>query len=135
MNAKLHMTFLGALCCVLMIPAWAQSGCWGGYQECLRLAEQGDADAQFALGVMYNEGEEVARNHAQAVRWFRRAAEQGHAEAQAGLGWMYGTGTGVSQDFVEAYKWFRLGAAQGSESAKSGIALMEHVLSLKRKSE
>ncbi|MDD9810157.1 MAG: tetratricopeptide repeat protein [Gammaproteobacteria bacterium] len=135
MNMKLRMAFLGALCCALIVPVWAQNGCSGGYQECLQLAKQGDADAQFDLGVMYNEGSKVPRNHAQAARWFRKAAEQGHADAQAGLGWLYGMGRGVPQDYVEAYKWFSLGAAQGNESARSGIALMKHVLSLKRRSE
>ena len=37
------------------------------------LAEQGDADAQFNLGVMYADGEGVAQDDAEAVRWFRLA--------------------------------------------------------------
>ena len=50
-----------------------------------RGAEQGDADAQFNLGVMYAEGEGVARDDAEARRWYRKAAEQGHADAQHNL--------------------------------------------------
>ena len=36
-----------------------------------------DADAQFNLGVMYDTGEGVPQDDAEAVRWFRLAAEQG----------------------------------------------------------
>lgn len=86
MSTKLRMAFLGVLCWALAVPVWAQSGCPGGYRECLQLAKQGDANAQYALGVMYNEGGEAPKDHAQAVHWFRKSAEQGHAEAQAGLG-------------------------------------------------
>ena len=45
-------------------------------------AEQGNADAQYALGRMYYNGEGVPRDEAEAVHWFRMAAELGHAEAQ-----------------------------------------------------
>ena len=46
-------------------------------------AEQGDATAQFNLGVMYaNGGEGVPEDDAEAVRWYRLAAEQGYAAAQ-----------------------------------------------------
>ena len=46
------------------------------------LAEQGDTDAQFLLGAMYNEGKGVPQDYAQAVKWYRKAAEQGNASAQ-----------------------------------------------------
>jgi TPR repeat protein len=47
--------------------------------------EQGDAEAQFALGLMYDNGEAVSQDKAEAVRWYRMAAEQGNAKAQASL--------------------------------------------------
>ena len=55
--------------------------------EIQRQAEQGDADAQNNLGVMYGEGSRVPQDHAEAVRWFRMAAEQGHGvEGPCGTG-------------------------------------------------
>ena len=45
-------------------------------------AEQGDAEAQFNLGVMYANGEGVTQDDKEAVKWYRLAAEQGNAEAQ-----------------------------------------------------
>ena len=53
------------------------------------LAEQGDANAQFSLGKIYDYGQGVPRNDKTAVKWYRLAAEQGHAEAQFNLGVMY----------------------------------------------
>jgi len=47
-----------------------------------KAAEQGDAGAQYNLGVMYKNGQGVKQDHAEAVRWLRKAAEQGHANAQ-----------------------------------------------------
>ena len=44
-------------------------------------AEQGDANAQYNLGVRYGAGEGVPPDDAEAVRWFRLAAEQGDATA------------------------------------------------------
>ena len=66
------------------------------------LAERGDADAQYNLGVMYANGEGVARDYAEAVSWYRMAAEQGHAVAQNKLGVRYACGEGVARDYAEA---------------------------------
>ena len=56
---------------------------------------------------MYENGQGVAQNYAEAVKWYRKAAEQGYAEAQFNLGVMYETGEGVAQDYAEALKWYR----------------------------
>ena len=58
-------------------------------------AEQGYAEAQFNLGVMYDNGQGAKQDHAEAVRLYREAAEQGCAEAQFILGVMYDNGKGV----------------------------------------
>ncbi len=82
------------------------------------LAEQGDANAQYNLGVMYDRGRGVPRDYAEAARWHRLAAEQGHAGAQTVLGVMYEYGEGVPQDDVQARMWLNLAAAQGDELAR-----------------
>lgn len=81
-------------------------------------AEQGDADAQNKLGIMYLNGWGVPRDYNQAVSWYRKAAEQGNAAAQYNLGLMYYNGWGVPEDDIQAYAWFNLAAAQGDEEAK-----------------
>ena len=62
-----------------------------------KAAEQGDADAQYFLGWMYDNGEGVTQNDKEAVKWYLKAAEQGDAKAQNSLGMMYRNGTGVTQ--------------------------------------
>ena len=61
------------------------------------LAQAGDAEAQYRLGVMYAEGRGVAPNDAEAALWFERAAEQGEPMAQYNLGASYAEGSGRAQ--------------------------------------
>ncbi len=93
----------------------------GDYATALRLlhplAEQGDAEAQFNLGVMYDKGQGVPQDYAQAAKWYRKAAEQGNDEAQNNLGTMYAYGRGVPQDYVQAHMWFNLAASRGNAFA------------------
>jgi TPR repeat protein len=86
-----------------------------------KAAEQGDAEAQNNLGVLYANGKGVARDDKQAALWFRKAAEQGEAMAQLNLGRMYFNGTGVPRDYAQAYLWTYLAAAQESENAINAL--------------
>jgi TPR repeat protein len=81
------------------------------------VAEHGNAEAQFNLGVMYRQGQGVAQDDKQAVEWWTKAAEQGHTEAQDNLGLRYARGQGVPQDWVQAYKWFTIAGASGNQIA------------------
>jgi hypothetical protein len=98
------------------------------YETALRefrpVAEQGDARAQFGLGLMYHEGQGVAQDYEEAMKWYRLAAEQGDAGAQNNLGVMYEWGHGVMQDYIVAIKWYRLAAEQGQAEAKSNLTLL-----------
>lgn len=76
-------------------------------------AEQGDARSQYALGVMYENGQGVAEDAKSAAAWYRKAAEQGHSGAQSNLSWMYLSGSGVAPDDVQAAAWARKAAEQG----------------------
>ena len=86
-----------------------------------RAAEQGYADAQFNLGLMYANGEGVPQDLAQAAELFKSAAEQGHVDAQNNLGAMYFTGEGVDRDEKKAVEWFKKAAAQGNEDAQANL--------------
>jgi hypothetical protein len=55
------------------------------FQRLLSRAEQGDADAQFNLGVSYRDGEGVAKDGKQATEWFRKAAQRGNKDAEKAL--------------------------------------------------
>lgn len=94
------------------------------FRELLPLAEQGVAEAQFGVGVMYSDGQGVAKNPSEAVKWFRRAAEQGLDRAQLSLANMYYLGQEVPGNPVEAVKWYRRAAEQGHPQAQFSLASM-----------
>ncbi len=50
-----------------------------------KAAEQGDAAAQYNLGLCYCNGWGVSKDMTEAVEWYRKAAEQGNAPAQEKL--------------------------------------------------
>ena len=52
------------------------------------LAEQGNASAQYNLGLMYDMGQCVSQDYKQAVYWLTKSAKQGNAKAQTNLGFM-----------------------------------------------
>ena len=93
-------------------------------RETLQLAERENAQAQFNLGMMYENGQGVRQDDAEAVKWYRLAAEQGYAPAQSNLGVMYENGQGVRQDDAEAVKWYQQAAAQGLAEAQSNLGVM-----------
>jgi TPR repeat protein len=80
-------------------------------REWTPLAEQGDAVAQFNLGVMYNQGQGVPQDNKTAVKWYKLAAEQGDADAQLNLGVMYA----VPKDYVYAHMWGEIAASNGNK--------------------
>ena len=100
-------------------------------------AEQGYARAQFNLGVMYDFGEGVPENDAEAVKWYRLAAEQGHADAQYNLA-NYATGEGVLRSGAAAADWFykaglaylKLGQKEDALRCVERIRNLEAVLDL-----
>ena len=100
----------------------------GDFQTAFRLwkplAEQGKADAQYNIGVMYNRGHGVPQNYLEAMRWYRLSAEKGHASAQYNLGVMYKNGDGILKDYKEAAKWFKSAAVQGDAEAQFGLGKM-----------
>ena len=67
------------------------------------LAEQGDAKAQFTLGMMYEKGQGTRRNCQTAMKYYRQAAEQGYAGSQNKLGLLYEKGRGVQENVRLAY--------------------------------
>lgn len=97
-------------------------------QEWRPLADQGDATAQYNLGVMYFRGQGVPQDYAEAVKWYRKAAEQGVAIAQSNLGALYDIGLGVPQDMTLAYMLYNLAAAGGYHPAVEARDVMTKIM-------
>lgn len=88
------------------------------------LADNGDLDAAYYLGLHYYLGLGVKKNHVLARQWYEKAAEKGHAAAQLGLGTMYQDGDNVAQNFVTAYMWYYASAFQGNEVAPKKMTML-----------
>jgi hypothetical protein len=86
-----------------------------------KLADQGDAEAQFQMGVRYHNGEDVPQDDTQAMQWFLRSAEQGYVDAQSHLGAYYWAGRGVPEDLSKAYFWSAIALAEGDDNSKSRL--------------
>ena len=100
----------------------------GEYAEALeifqQLGNQGDARAQYTLGMMFDGGQGVAPDPAQAIHWFELAAAQGNDGAQYNLGVMAEQGRGMARDPAQALKWYRQAAEHGHPVAQYNLALL-----------
>ena len=79
------------------------------------LADNGNARAQFLLGLLYYDGKSVPQDYAEALKWFEQSGDRGYVRAQRNLAEMYATGQGVKRDYIQAYKWFNICAAAGND--------------------
>ena len=99
------------------------------YKLWLPLAEQGDVEAQYNLGVMYYKGEGVSKDYKEAVKWFRLSAEKTYAGSQNNLGGMYYKGQGVPKDYALAHMWFNLSGSNGYKDAVTNRNIVEKKMS------
>lgn len=133
MLIRLSITLVLSVFC-LALPAWAdfQAGMTAhdreDYATALRewqpLAEQGDALAQYQVGMLYHKGRGVSQDDGQARKWYAKAAAQGQPKAQFSLGTLYFNGEGGSKDYQQALRWIRLAANQGEALAQTKLAIM-----------
>ena len=102
---------------------WNGQGIPQNYSEAVKwyglAADQGNARAQYNLGVIYATG--VSHDYAQAAKWFRSAADQGYAPAQYNLAQLYDKGLNGSRDPAEAIRWYRRAADQNSILAQINL--------------
>ena len=115
------------------------------------LAQKGDANAQFHLGLcalknenvqheyyrkflnpelmeadiplawFYQKEAGVVENHAEALAWLQKAATQNHIKAQFFVGFCYSEGRGVAKDEQLAFEWYQKAANQGYAPAQSSL--------------
>ncbi len=104
--------FLLLLPLLLLVPPSVQAA-EELVSDTMQLARQGDREAQFSLGLMYDTGNMVERDPEQAVFWFKKAATAGVAGACLYLGMKYAFGAGVKQDRAKAEHWYERAALQG----------------------
>lgn len=92
-------------------------------------AQNGDADAQYQLGLAYLNGNDTIQDFEEAAKWFELAAESNHALAQYQLGLIYKTGLGTEPDLEKSYMWLNISAAAGIDMAALARNEVIHSLS------
>ena len=100
-----------------------------------KAAEQGDAEAQYNLGVCYDDGEGVVKDQFEAIMWYRKAADQRNDKAQYNLGVCYANGEGVAKNEVITYQWWLLASANGNDDSKRYISILEKSLTAEQRAE
>lgn len=88
-----------------------------------KAAEQGNKDAAYLLGNLYEESQ-LSQNYSQAAIWYHKAAQQGSAKAQVHLGHIYNRGLGTTQNYNEAVLWYGKAALQNDAEAQYSLGLM-----------
>jgi len=86
-------------------------------EEAQKLAEKGNALAQYILGLMYDAGQGTPRNPELSFKWLTLSAAQNQPLAQVLLGNSYLNGRIGPQDEQEGVRLLRLAAEQGEPNA------------------
>jgi localization factor PodJL len=86
-------------------------------------ANAGNPVAEAIIGLKYLDGQGIAADPAQAVKWLQKAAEAGQAVAQYRLGTMYERGQGVTANPALAAKWYQASANLGNRKAMHNLAV------------
>jgi len=89
---------------------------------CRPLAERGNGDAAFIIGLMYATGRGVRQSYAEAAQWYQVAADDGQDVAENNLGLMYASGVGVPKSDDQAARLYWLAADQGNPRAQYNLA-------------
>ena len=84
------------------------------------LAEKGDVAMQLLVGSIYDYGQGVPQDDAEAVKWYERAASQGSAKGQFQAGAVYARSSQI-KDPVQAYKWLTIAARSLASGPQGGV--------------
>jgi TPR repeat protein len=94
------------------------------YTAFLASAEEGYADSQFNVALMYEKGIGVGKDEKEAVLWYGKAASQGNSSAQFNLGVLYENGRGTKVDFAKANELYRKASVQGDAMAIGNLGML-----------
>lgn len=95
---------------------WARAMHWN-----IRLAKQGDIDAQSRVAWEYYTGKNISQDYEQAVKWFTKLAEQDVAEAQYMLARCYEEGNGITYNLEKAFEYYYKAADCGHAAAQNNL--------------
>ena len=90
-----------------------------------KAADQGDADAEFNLGILYFNGYGMPKNYNQAAYWYKKSAAQGDVRAELNLGMLcdyYGPAS--LRNYVKAAYWYKKAAAHNNILADIDLSVL-----------
>jgi len=90
-------------------------------------AAGGNVQAQYTLGLMYEQGYGITQDKSRAALCYRKAAEEGHVQAQYRLGYLYYHGQGVPRNLRQAAEWYAKAAEQRDDPAQADLGNMHLV--------
>lgn len=96
------------------------------------LAQRGNAEASFNLGVLYEDGLGVSQSLSQALLHYETAATGGSFKAQYRLGLLYFTGKKVPLDKAKAKRWLTKAAAEGDSDSIDMLSILSGANSSER---
>ncbi len=103
------------------VAAWRRADYETTFRLMGPLADQGQAVAQFYIGLMHVYGDGTPQDYDTAAKWFRKAADQGTIDAINHLGYLYEMGQGVPQDYAAAAAWYRKTANQADHVGQTSL--------------
>jgi hypothetical protein len=107
------------------VAAYEKGNFAAALKEWRPLAKQGNAAAQYNLGLMYDMGKGVPQDYKAAIKWYTLSAEQGNAFAQYSLGLMYWSGAGTIVDYVTAHMWLNIASSNGKDPEERNLLTKE----------
>ncbi len=121
-NMNARICFCLILFIVAVVPAWGFDGV--DIPGLKQMAEEGNADAQSKLGVLYASGVGIEMNKHEAVKWYQKSAEQDYPVGQWNLAFMYVRGDGVEVNYTKARELFQKSADSGFANAQYDLGMM-----------
>lgn len=126
-----RLVVLLCVCCLPALPSLASASYFDGmeaqrqndYQTALREFKSAEDDprATYMIGVIYEKGDGVKTDYAEAAKWYLKSADKGDSAAQYRLGRLYERGEGVEQNMDEAIKLYKKAAKQGYVDAREAL--------------
>lgn len=116
-NSICRFATLVVLVTCLFVPEYSTADQPSALQSFSQRARLGHADAQYNLGLIYEEGMGVAIDLNQALYWYGLAAEKGYVRAQYKLGYLFYFGPQALYTPDTALQWFHRAADQNDPNA------------------